>query len=221
MFSAISRALQPRFEPHIIAYPPHESLSYDALLARIEARLPANGPYVVIAESFSGPLAIRLAAAKPQGLLAVVLVATFHTRPVSRWLASFRPLLTRAVFSLPLPGAVVRGLLTGAAAPTELVDAFRIAVASVDPVVLAGRAKAALAVDVSAEVTRSQVPMLFIRATRDALVRDTIIDEMRALNPSLESAEVVAPHLVLQCAPDESAAAISAFIDRHAAAKAH
>ena len=96
-----------------------------------------------------------------------------------------------------------------------MITAFQAAVASVDPAVLSGRAKAALAIDVSAEVSRAQVPMLYIRATRDALIREAIIDELRALNPRVESVEVDAPHLVLQLAPDESAAAIAAFIGRH------
>ncbi len=67
MFSILSRVLPPRFEPRVIDYPARETLSYDALLARIEARLPTDQPYAVVAESFSEPLAIRLAAAKPKG----------------------------------------------------------------------------------------------------------------------------------------------------------
>ncbi len=216
MFSAFSKALPPRFEPRVIDYPSHESLSYDALLLRIEARLPTDRPYVVVAESFSGPLGIRLAAAKPKGLIAVVLVATFHVRPVSSAVAALPPLLSRALFSLPLPRVVIRALMAGSTAPEGLVDAFRASVGSVDPAVLADRARAALSIDVSAEMTRAQVPMLFIRATRDALIREHIVTELQVLNPRLEIAEIFAPHLVLQAVPDEAAAVISAFVDRAA-----
>ncbi len=145
-----------------------------------------------------------------------MLVATFHARPVSWVVAAVGPLLSGAVFSLPLPGAVVRRLLAGTSAPRALIEAFQAAVASVDPVVLADRARSALAVDVSTDVTRAQVPMLFIRATRDALIRETVVDELRVLNPSIEVTEIIAPHLVLQVAPEASAAVIAAFVDRQA-----
>lgn len=70
--------------PVVASYPP-EPLSYERLLAQV-ARLLPDGPFVILAESFSGPLAIRLAYRRPPGLQALVLVSSFPRFPWGRWL---------------------------------------------------------------------------------------------------------------------------------------
>ncbi len=82
-----------------VAYPCDQALDYDALEALVRARLPTAEPFVVVAESFSGPLGIRLAAEPPPGLAGVMLVATFATSPVGipAWLLrAIAPLLGSA-----------------------------------------------------------------------------------------------------------------------------
>jgi pimeloyl-ACP methyl ester carboxylesterase len=67
-----------------LSYPPDQTLSYDALLEVIEQQLRFEKEMVLIAESFSGPLAVRFAAAHPTRIKAVVLVASFVKLPVPR-----------------------------------------------------------------------------------------------------------------------------------------
>ncbi|MDF1838393.1 MAG: alpha/beta hydrolase, partial [Planctomycetota bacterium] len=58
-------------------YPVDVSLNWDELLELVQASVPTGEPYHVVAESFSGPIAIRFAAADPSGLQSLVLCASF------------------------------------------------------------------------------------------------------------------------------------------------
>ena len=87
MYEPLLEALGDR-EAQTVHYPPDRCLGYDALEPWLRDRLPAE-PFVLLAESFSGPLALRLAADPPVGLQGVILVASFARAPVRfpAWLA--------------------------------------------------------------------------------------------------------------------------------------
>src|SRR5271168_1230847 len=57
----------------ILAYPADQPLGYDELEALVFAALPRHRPFLLLAESFAGPIAIRIAAQSPPGLLGVIL----------------------------------------------------------------------------------------------------------------------------------------------------
>ncbi|MCA9686896.1 MAG: alpha/beta hydrolase, partial [Myxococcales bacterium] len=107
LFAPLLPALPSNWRPEVVAYPGGEVLGYDALEGQLRAAF-AGEDTLVIAESFSGPLAIRLAADPPPGLRALVLVATFARPPAPR-------LATRLFRVLPPvpPRIGVRMLLTG------------------------------------------------------------------------------------------------------------
>ena len=70
-------ALQGRGVPaSAVGYPGDRPLDYDALEPLVRAQLPRT-PFVLLGESFSGPLAIRIAADPPPGLRGLVLSTTF------------------------------------------------------------------------------------------------------------------------------------------------
>src|SRR5262245_7139152 len=66
----------------IISYPTDEPLRYEELEQHVRRRLPTDEPLILLAESFSGPLAIAIAASPPPQLKAIVLVCTFARLPV-------------------------------------------------------------------------------------------------------------------------------------------
>src|SRR6516162_4262593 len=68
----------------IVTYPEQEFLDYEQLGERVRAGLPRIGPYVIIAESYSGPLALSLAVRPVGDLRAIVLVSSFVSRPRGR-----------------------------------------------------------------------------------------------------------------------------------------
>jgi pimeloyl-ACP methyl ester carboxylesterase len=133
LFARFILAAPPQFAVTSIALPP-EALSYNDLADHVERNLPVGEPVVVIAESFSGPVALALAVRRP--VAALVLCNSFVAAP--RW----RPLrwfIWPVFFGLRLPRFLVRRYMVGEAADDALVDHVAEVVASVPGSVLAAR----------------------------------------------------------------------------------
>src|ERR1043165_4573138 len=75
-------AVGPAIEPHIVSYPPDPTLGYAELEALARASLPTDRPYVLLGESFSGPIAISIAASRPRYLVGLILCVTFASNPL-------------------------------------------------------------------------------------------------------------------------------------------
>ncbi len=69
----------------ILGYPPDIPLGYEELERLIRPALPSDRPFFLLAESFGGPLAIRLAASRPKGLAGLILCTTFAKNPYPFW----------------------------------------------------------------------------------------------------------------------------------------
>jgi pimeloyl-[acyl-carrier protein] methyl ester esterase len=193
-----------------VPYPRDRFLDYAALETLVRGRFP-RGPFAILGESFGGPLALRVAASAPRGLVGVILAATFHRQP-ARPVIARATVLAPAFFRLPLPPHVVRLLLAGGDASQELVEEVREAVRLVPARVMAARAREALAVDASEPLRRCPVPVLFLGGKHDRLLRREIPDEVRALQPGAEIRMLDTPHLVLQRRPEEAMQIVEEFL---------
>ncbi len=81
LFGPFVEALPEGFKGMPVAYPVDRPLSYSELAELVRKRLPVSESFVLLAESFSTPIAIQIAAENPPGLKAVILVAGFATSP--------------------------------------------------------------------------------------------------------------------------------------------
>src|SRR5260221_9695174 len=91
MHDQVLEALRDGLQPIVVAYQAHEPLDYEGLFPSVRAACPPTGEFVVLAESFSGPLAVMLAASEPQGLRGIILCASFIRSPLwtpFRWIAA-------------------------------------------------------------------------------------------------------------------------------------
>ena len=193
---------------------PTERLGYSALAARLAASLHLTADTVLIAESFSGPLAMMLAARHP--VAALILCNTFAVHPYPRSLAAL-PLALFARF--PPPAAIVRHYIVGPRASDILVSQIRAAVNSVPADILAFRARSALGVDVTTQLAQCKLPILYIRGTEDNLVREKSVQQIvDSATVPVSVASLAGPHLLLKTAPRESWRAINEFIARSLAA---
>jgi pimeloyl-[acyl-carrier protein] methyl ester esterase len=204
LFGPLCAVLPAGIQADPVSYPVNRPLDYEALVHEI--RLP-TAPYVLVAESFSGPLALRLAARKPSGLKAVVLVATFVLSPVAPKRVLL-PLVRPWLFRRPPPTWLVRRYLVGEDASATELEAVRTAVATVAPEVMAVRLREILRVDAREALRSCPVPVTYLRGTRDRLVPASMMERMKKLLPSMACVEFDAAHLVLLRRPVESAAAI-------------
>ena len=213
LFARFLAARDGSLELRALAYPPDRFLGYAALEELAAREIPSDRPFALLGESFSGPLALRLAAKAPPGLVAVVLVTTFHRNPAAplfRRLSALAPVF----FRMPLPPHVVRLLLAGSDAPDDVVGEVRAAVATVEPSVMAARVQEALRVDATDAVRACPAPILFLGGKDDRLLRSALPIEFRALRPDAEIRMLDAPHLVLQRRPEQAMELVTGFLRR-------
>ena len=94
LFDPLLLELSSDIQPHIICYPNHQFMTNSEQVHYIQTQLP-NQPYFLLAESYSGNTAIRLAAEQPSHLQGLILSTTFAnnprpsltlTHPLMRWL---------------------------------------------------------------------------------------------------------------------------------------
>jgi pimeloyl-ACP methyl ester carboxylesterase len=213
LFDDLVHALPPTPTPVVISYPIDVALDLDGLVAFVEPRLPRGEPYVMVGESFSGLVAVRLASRRPAGLVGLALVASFLRYPPIR-AALWRVVARKELFRVPPPAAALRALLLGADAPAALVDRVRAAVQSVAPDVLARRFRAVLAIDARDYLARVDMPVMYIRGSRDRLVGLWAAQQVRAARSEAKVVTLEAPHLVLQRCPEEGATSLTAFVER-------
>ena len=205
LLAAASRDLSIR----VISYPLDEPLTYDDLLKIIEVQLADEPQMILIAESYSGPLSVRYAAANPQRVQALVLCASFIRSPVPSWLRIFA---SSILFRLPLPNFAIRHFLLGCDASYELVQTVKRAIRKVRPRVLARRIQDVFDVDCAEPLKNCRVPILYLAAAQDALVRRSSVDSIREIRPDISIRTIDGPHLLLQRHPHEALQEIERFL---------
>lgn len=190
-------------KPVVISYPGDTIMDYAALSEYAEQFIDFDKPFVLLGESFSGPVAIEIASRKPDKLVAVILCASFiyNPRPSLECLTSGT--LLERLLSFQVPAWLVKWLLLEDTLDSKLISAFKSAIGSVDAAVLAARIKIIMTANKSRQLADSTIPMLYIRAAKDKLVTKRSLQEIMSVYPDITTAVVDAPHLVLQTRPDE------------------
>ena len=212
LFSEFIAMLPATYEAVAVSYPTERYLPYSELEKIVRVACPTSEPFVLMAESFSTPLALQYAATNPTNLAGLVLCAGFATSPVKGWRRVLGSLLAPLMFHIPLTNLAAKLWLVGPDAPTSLLMAVRDAISSVQPRVLAARLRAVLASDVRGSVAQIGVPVLYIRAEQDRLVSAFSVEELRQLKPEMSVAVLEGPHLLLQRQPLKAAEAVVGFI---------
>jgi len=208
LIEPLAARMQGEFDTTIVEYPRAES-SYEKLVQLAVERLPRDRDFVIVGESFAGPIALRLAAQRPAGLRGVVLSASFARYPVAM-LRALAPL----VRVLPARAAPMTMLTKFVLARWDEPTCRRWLLDNIEGVpadVLRARVAAALAVDATPALGAIDVPLLYLRASQDRVIGRHPADEIVASVRDATIVEVDGPHFLLQVATDACAAAIDAF----------
>lgn len=209
LFAPFVAAAPPQFHPIVLSLP--EKGSYAELVEELRGQLPEE-PFAILAESFSGPLAIALAREGSARVTGVILSNTFVTPPRSRW---FRFLPWSLLLRVPAPDWAIRFLVAGWRATPAIVSAVRVEIRRQPAAVLAQRMQAIFTLPKSWTQAPIEIPLLILTGSEDWLVPP------HSAAPALEKVAcqwtrvtVRAPHLLLQTAPAEAWGAISEFLAR-------
>ena len=212
LFAPVVDALGPNVPTQIVRYPLSDASDYATCKAIARDALPTDPPYVLLGESFSGPIAVSIAAAAPPGLRGLILCSTFARNP-QPYLRPLRPLLSiLPVHSAPL--WVSRFLILGKFATPALRKLHQQTLAHLPPTTVRERLRAILECDVSVALTNVRVPVLCLTAKHDRLIPSAAAHLIHHHVPAATIVEIDAPHFLLQCRPSDAADAIRTFLQQ-------
>jgi pimeloyl-ACP methyl ester carboxylesterase len=212
LFVDFIEALPVSWTATTVSYPTDRFLPYADLRPLVGAQAPKLERFVLIAESFSAPLAVWYAANNPPNLAAVVICAGFVRNPVPGWSGVVKAIAKPWLFRLKPPRAIVEHFLLGPDVPSELLQSLRHALQRVSPKVLSGRVQEVLNCDARNDLRRTTVPLLYLDATNDKLLSSKCKKEFSQLRPDTVVRSVPAPHLLLQREPEKAATIVKAFV---------
>ncbi|MES2935853.1 MAG: alpha/beta hydrolase [Pseudomonadota bacterium] len=215
LFADFIAALGPGIDPIVVSYPVNQALDYAALEAIAGAALPTDRPYILLGESFSGPVAISLAASHPAGLMGLILVGSFARSPLPA-LRPFKKLIDVLPISQKLTW-LLAPFLFGRFSSSRLRRDLHGALSRLSSATLRARLHAVLDVDFSQKLQQISQPVLYLLASNDRIVPASCSRQLQSLKPEVEIIAFDAPHLLLQAVPVHAAKAVQKFI--HAAEK--
>lgn len=188
--------------------PEHGPQDYPRLADGVLPRL-GNAPFVLLGESFSGPLARELATRKPQGLQGVIFAATFVSRP--------NPLLRLVRYLPQLPPSVlarrklIRQFCVGHEASEVLVNLVVEEIRSM-PARLA-RTRLETLADLNDSGSPLSIPCLNLLPLNDRLVTLAARQGVVAGCANIRTIEIAGPHFLLQSKAQRCATAILDFLN--------
>jgi pimeloyl-[acyl-carrier protein] methyl ester esterase len=165
---------------------------------------------LIAGESFSGPLAIRLARAERHRLAALILISTFAKPP---WPSALSPALR--FFSIGLaPKRLIHLLMLGRGATDEQTAAIDAAGTSITIDVRRSRLSDVLATDAIRELQEIDAPVLVIHGRHDRLVPRRCARDILANKPSARVEWIDGPHDVLFTRAPECTQVIERFCEQ-------
>jgi pimeloyl-ACP methyl ester carboxylesterase len=208
LLTALVERLASRRPVRVISYPSSAPLTYDDLTAFVMERTP-DSRFVILGESFSGPIAIEVAATERR-VAGLILASSFARHPMPRVLVPLAKILdlTR------VPKRIVEASLLGSSATPELIASLHQVLAALPRDVIRARASEVLRIDKRNRLLAVTCPMLCLHGRYDRLVRKAYLDELIASRPNCEVRMFDAPHMLLETHAAEAATAINGFCDR-------
>jgi len=208
LFRPLLAALPADIQPKVIAYPADQRLSLAEHANLVACQLPAN--IVVVAESFSGLVALDLLSRQAPQIRCVLFVASFAESP--NRLLRLVPLLPWAGSVMrAAPAFALRAFCMGSEATAEQLALLRESLAAVSPRVLAHRLGLIGARQIFEEA-RFNVPCHYLQASQDWLVPRTAAGWFQRHFASCQVDILDGPHFLLQTRPQLCAEWIGARV---------
>jgi len=210
LFSRFEKALSGAHEVKTIVYPFKEGLGYEVLTEYVHDVLPTEQAFVLLGESFSGPIAVTVAAGKVPNLKGLILVNTFLENP--------RPLLLKFMDFIPdrlvfePPKAILQWLLKNAEQGAVDAEELRSTISSLSPSLVRTRLSSVAKVAVHAQASKVDVPVCILRSERDAAISQRIASQVIQTFKKSTVQKFNTNHFLLQSMPNQAAQVVEEFI---------
>ncbi|MBT8044101.1 MAG: alpha/beta hydrolase [Verrucomicrobiae bacterium] len=208
LFGAIQDRLPDDIEADFVNLPPDGKQDYDTLCKWLDDELSKGRRRLLIAESFSGPLAMRMANLRPDEISGLVLAASFCDAPLNPGLALL-PL--RPLIMVKPPRKALRHFLIGEDATDADVAQIRAVVQSMPKSTMSKRIRTILQLQETDNPPLPGLPMLILQANNDNIVPWEVQRKLEACYPDADSQWIESPHLILQRCPGTCIKRIAKF----------
>ena len=207
-FSRLEHRLAGRVPVLTIGYPQDANLGYRALTDLVLSRIEGED-VVVLGESFSGPIAVMVAAASPQCVKGVILSSTFLKLPWPAWLVRASAAFEPAGLARALLGPILRGRDDDPELSAQIADVM----AAFPADVRAARLRAVAAMDAREIFKTIACPVLALHGRNDWLVPRSSIVTAVARKPGAVLKLLDGQHMLLQTNTVAAATVIEAFMN--------
>jgi pimeloyl-ACP methyl ester carboxylesterase len=206
LFDRLTVGLAGEFTVNVMRYPNDPNLGY-AGYAELARKAIGRRPVFLLGESFSGPVAVRVAAQLGPQIRGVILAATFLKSPLPGWF------LRRAARTDPeaTPKRIRDAILMGSYGDDELRNKVDEIVRGLSRPVRAARLRAIAGVDVRDDFAKLACPILVLHGRKDWLVSMTAMQKAVCNKGGARIVAFTAAHMLLQTRAVEAAMEIRAF----------
>jgi pimeloyl-[acyl-carrier protein] methyl ester esterase len=208
LLRSMSAQLAARRPVDLIDYPLDRWLSYAELVAYVVGRVP-DRQFVILGESYSGPIAIAIAKTDPR-VAGLVLASSFARHPLPAQLAHLVWALDLKWAPKPLIASALMGRWSAPETETQL---YRV-LAKLPREIVQGRVRDALRVDKLDQLRRTRCPLLCLHGRQDRLVGKRSVHEIIDARPDGKLQWLDAPHMLLTTHAEAAAGIIDAFCSR-------
>jgi pimeloyl-[acyl-carrier protein] methyl ester esterase len=163
---------------------------------------------IILGESFSGPIAIEIAATDSR-IAGLVLASSFARHPFPTQIAAFARLLDPR----RIPSSIVVAVLMGVTATPELKMHLRQVLRTLPPEIIQARIQEVLRIDKRARLNEIACPMLCLHGYSDRLVRKKRVDEIVSARPDCQTRWLESSHMLLVTHTDAAVNVIEEFCE--------
>jgi pimeloyl-ACP methyl ester carboxylesterase len=187
-------------------------MTYSDLCHYLKNELP-DSPYVILGESFGGPLALMLSRYADESLKGIILSVSFIKNPQVLAEKLIRPFLKPKHLQKITPAWHIKTMLTNGISDPKLIENIQKATAELSRDVYFYRLREIADVDVVLQLKQSELPILYLRANNDRLVYESSMKLIEKYAKNLTIDKFDAPHMLLQTQPKLTAKSICRFLD--------
>jgi pimeloyl-ACP methyl ester carboxylesterase len=199
LFAPIIPLLKPQFDLVFVTYP--DLNSFADYIDCAQSQLPDEPGFSLLAESFSGPVAMALLAQHPEPVGPSVIAASFVRSPLATLtrMANYTPDQMFSIgalsdFCLDVNEAENEDFSETQPLPLNVTE-------EIDGVLLKHRISVFSRIDVSALLPEIDAPILYLHALRDRITSEKDAQMMQNYLPNVNRVDIDGPHLLLQNQP--------------------
>ncbi len=208
LFKPFIEALPKSIETEIISYDKQKRQSYQELIDFVISKLPQDN-YILLAESFSGYIAYKIALKKPKNLKHIIFVATFlkNPRPILLNFILYSPILY-----LPLPKFLIKLLFFDFSTNNSTIELFQDVIKKIPIKILYFRLHEIKKLKL--ENKKLTLPVTFIQANNDQLVPKNSINDWKSICKKINLFQIDGKHFILQSNPNMCVNALKPLLSK-------